>query len=75
MTQASQTDINNLYGNAMRQSLPYAGFECMSPKVIATVDVTTWGDDAAEGVLLEVDLEYPRELHDRRLPPLCFARN
>ncbi|XP_035212640.1 uncharacterized protein LOC118186639 [Stegodyphus dumicola] len=43
-------DANNLYGWAMSQALPTHDFR--------------WHDDAEEGCILEVDLEYPRELHD-----------
>ena len=59
-------DANNLYGYAMRQYLPTGGFEW--------VDVTereNWAefilqqqDEQEEGYFLEVDLEYPKELHD-----------
>ena len=59
-------DANNLYGYAMRQYLPTGGFEW--------VDVTereNWAefilqqqDEQEEGYFLEVDPDYPKELHD-----------
>ncbi|XP_050677400.1 uncharacterized protein LOC126974058 isoform X2 [Leptidea sinapis] len=60
-------DANNLYGWAMSQFLPTGGFEW--------VDVTTnfdVPDDYEYGFILEVDLEYPIELHDLHSDlPLC----
>ena len=52
-------DANNLYGWAMSQPLPTHGFHWTEP-----VDVTEVPDDASEGYILEVDLDYPSHLHD-----------
>ena len=52
-------DGNNLYGWAMSQSLPTHGFHWTEP-----FDVTEVPDDASEGYILEVDLDYPSHLHD-----------
>ena len=52
-------DVNNLYGWAMTQYLPYGGFKW--------VDITTcWDvpDDSRVGYILEVDLMYPDHLHE-----------
>ena len=57
-------DANNLYGYAMIQPLPTGEFKWMSEQEIANLDVTTIADDAETGYFLEVDLEYPQELHD-----------
>ena len=57
-------DANNLYGRAMSQPLPIRDFEWMPERQIASFDVTTVTDDADTGYILEVDLEYPPELHD-----------
>ena len=54
-------DANNLYGYAMSQPLPVSGFRWLSEK-----ELEEMSDDATkiEGCTLEVDLEYPEELHD-----------
>ena len=57
-------DANNLYGHAMSQPLPIGDFKWMPEREIASFDVTTVTDDADTGYILEVDLEYPPELHD-----------
>ena len=54
-------DANNLYGWAMSQSLPTEGFQWIEPK---DVQLSNYTDDSEKGLLLEVDLEYPKELHD-----------
>ena len=46
-------DENNLCGSAMTEYLPYGGF-----------DLSSIRKDSSEGYILEVDLEYPIELHD-----------
>src|SRR5277367_5010915 len=54
-------DTNNLYGWAMKQYLPYGGFKWIKPEDFHLENVR----DASEiGHILEVDLEYPKELHD-----------
>lgn len=57
-------DANNLYGHAMSQPLPIGDFKWMPEREIASFDVSTVTDDADTGFILEVDLEYPPELHD-----------
>ena len=52
-------DANNLYRWAMSQPLPTHGFYWTD-----SVDVTVVSDDADEGYILEVDLEYPTSIHD-----------
>ena len=49
-------DANNLYGYAMSKKLPTGGFKWMSEK-----ELNNWKNHAC---ILEVDLEYPKELHD-----------
>ena len=46
----------------MSQKLPYDGFRWLTKKEIKSFDVNTISDDAYEGYILEVDLEYPPEL-------------
>ncbi|XP_074035264.1 uncharacterized protein [Leptinotarsa decemlineata] len=53
-------DVNNLYGWAMSQFLPYGGFEWVD----TNIDVSQIPDDNPEGYILQVDLEYPEGLHD-----------
>ena len=49
-------DANNLYGLAMSQPLPVGDFKWMKEK-----DLDNWEKFSC---ILEVDLEYPKELHD-----------
>ena len=50
-------DANNLYGWAMVQPLPCAGFRWVEPKHYTQ-------KEPGIGYIYEVDLEYPEELHD-----------
>ena len=52
-------DANNLYGWAMSQFLPTGGFQWANPQL----GIANHPADAPEGYILEVDLEYPEELH------------
>jgi len=54
-------DANNLYGWAMIQPLPVGGFQWVNPQLD---EVLATPDDAPEGYVLEVDLDYPEQLHD-----------
>ena len=54
-------DANNLYGWAMSQYLPTGGFKWLNEEFLLLDDYT---DDSDKGLILEVDLEYPPELHD-----------
>ena len=55
---------NNLYGWAMSQNLPTGGFRWMTQKQIDKIDLAKYKEDSEKGLILEVDLEYPEELHD-----------
>ena len=55
-------DINNLYGWAMSGYLPYGGFEWL--KNVDGFDVNSVSEKSEIGYFLEVDLEYPDELHE-----------
>ena len=57
-------DANNLYGWAMSQYLPTGGFKWMTEKQIDKLDLTKYKEDSSKGLILEVDLEYPKELHN-----------
>ena len=68
----SYLDANNLYGWAMSQPLPTHGFEWMSEE-----ELKNWRShscEASEACFLEVDLEYPKELHDLHDYPLAPER-
>ena len=54
-------DANNLYGWAMSQYLPTGGFEWLTEE---EVDLSKYNDESEKGLVLEVNLEYPEELHD-----------
>ena len=54
-------DMNNLYGWAMSRKLPTGGFEWVEMED-GMLDPDFVGDD--EGYLAEVDLKYPKDLHD-----------
>ena len=57
-------DANNLYGWAMSQALPTGGFKWLSQKQIEKINLGKYTDDSKKGLILEVDLEYPTELHN-----------
>ena len=67
-------DTNNLHGWAMIQYLPYGGFKWLSKKEIDefdlnsmelhSVDNSSSTELHSRSYILEVDLEYPDELHD-----------
>ena len=63
-------DVNNLYGWAMCQPLPYAEFRWVEN--VAGFDVMSVPSDSATGYVLEVDLAYPVNLHDGHADlPFC----
>ena len=55
---------NNLYGSVMSQYLPYGGFKWLNQKEIYKFDVNSIECNCIDGYILELDLEYPDELHD-----------
>ena len=57
-------DANNLYGREMSQYLPTGNFKWMTDKEISKIDLGKYKADGKKGLILEVDLEYPQELHD-----------
>ena len=54
-------DANNLYGWAMSQYLPTGGFKWLSQKQIEKINLGKYTDDSKKGLILEVDLEYPKD--------------
>ena len=55
-------DMNNLYGWVMSEYLPYREFEWIEN--INKFDVNSINEKSDTGYFLEVDLEYPDELHE-----------
>ena len=48
----------------MSQHLPTGNFKWMTDKEISKIDLGKYKADGKKGLILEVDLEYPQELHD-----------
>ena len=67
-------DANNLYGWAMSQPLPTGGFKWVN---IDPGEVKGLSAREDQGYLMEVDVSYPRELHDDHndLPFMCNRMN
>jgi len=53
-------DANNLYGWAMSQLLPTRDFQWLDPE---SINLDNYTEESEKGLILEVDLEYPEELH------------
>ncbi len=57
-------DANNLYGHSMKYPLPLRNFRWMTKKEISNFDIEKQVTATnGPGYILEVDLEYPKELH------------
>ena len=54
--------MNNLYGWAMSEHLPYGRFKWL--KNIDKFNIISISEKSPIGHFLEVDLEYPEELHE-----------
>ena len=57
-------DMNNLYGHAMSQYLPYSNFKWVKNIDKIKQKLMNIKSNSSTGYVLEVDLEYPQELHD-----------
>ena len=65
-------DANNLYGWVMIQDLLHKDFKVLSEEEIKRFDLGSISENSKIGYILEVDLEYPQELHDLHDDyPLC----
>ena len=60
----SKPKSHNLYGWAMSQPLPTGGFKWVEEPLRLAEIIAEHPADSLEGYILEVDLEYPAELHD-----------
>jgi hypothetical protein len=72
----SYIDANNEYGRAMSWPLPIGGYEWADNPDAAYAHALTLDDDSEVGYMLEVDADYPPELHDyfNEFPPLPVKR-
>ena len=58
-------DANNLYGLAMSQKLPVDGLKLKKNILKSNEDfIKTYNEDSDKGFIFEVDVEYPKNLHD-----------
>ena len=58
-------DANKLYGWAMSQKLPVSGFKWEKDMLKFTKKfIKNYDEDSDKGYILEVDVEYPENLHD-----------
>ena len=57
----SSLDMNNKFGWGMSGYIPYGGFKWL--KNVDNFDVNSISEKSPIGYILEVDLEYPDELH------------
>ena len=55
----------------MSHPLPTDGFQWMEP---SDVDINKYNKDSNKGLILEVDLDYPKELHDLHDYPLAAEK-
>jgi len=59
------TDANGLYADTMRNPLPLNNFRWLEKDEIDALNPMLIDDNGDNGYILEVDLLYPQELHDR----------
>ena len=66
-------DMNNLYGTVIRfDYLPYGDFKWLSKEKFKVLDLDCVSENSSVGYILEVYLEYPKDLHDIHNDcPLC----
>ena len=58
-------DMNNLYGFAMIQPMPYCDFNFLTKKEINKFDLDSISGNSSIRYILEVDLEYCIKLRDK----------
>ena len=70
-------DANNLYGWAMCKKLSLNGYKWANVEKSNSDFIKNYDVNSDKGYLLEVDVEYPKELHSahRDLPFLCEKRS
>ena len=57
-------DINNLYGDAMNEYLPYGGFKWIKTTKEKVNRILNKKGNSLHDYFFEVDLDYPEILHD-----------
>ena len=67
-------DANNLYGWAMSQYLPTSNFRWMSDKEIKQIDLGKYKADGKKGLIIEIDLEYPKNYMTCTITILCALK-
>ena len=55
-------DFNNLYGYGMNKKLPLYGFKWSDINMFTVDFIKNYDDEVDKGYLLDVDIEYPKEL-------------
>jgi len=60
----SLIDANNLYGHLISQPLPTGNFRFLTDDEMKHIDILNVPDDHHTGYILEVDVEYPHDLHE-----------
>ena len=63
-TYITYLDANNFYGWGMSQKLPYKNFRWVNEKKLIDLSPFQIDADGDTGYILQVDLEYPKELHN-----------
>jgi hypothetical protein len=58
------SDANNLYGWSMSRPLPMNNFRWMTAKELETLDVENLDETDETGYILQVNVDYPQQLHD-----------
>ena len=57
-------DMNNLYGDTISEYLPYGGFKWVKVNNETVSRILNKSSNSLHGYFLEVDLDFPKNLHD-----------
>ena len=68
-------DANNLYGWAMSKNLPVNGFKWTDNNIINEELIKNYNGNDKKGYILEVDIKYPKKLHDLPFLPEIMEIN
>ena len=67
-------DANNLYGSSMCQYLPMKDFK-WNDNIWTNEDILNLDDEGDKGYLFDVDIHYPKKLHDKHNGYALFPEN